>query len=124
MSNTKQILCHKKFLIGILCSFVGISFLCNMIFVPTTFQALARKIYLGYYYQIYHLQDTNADSSIAQDKTHSLRSREDKGMSIENKHLFIDGRGISKINATKLDWTNSVSLEFDELSYLDVKFVV
>ena len=114
MLNKKQIICHKKVLLGILCSFVGISILCNMFLVPTTFEALARKIDLGSYFLTYHIQDTNTDALIALDTTHSPRASVVKGMTIENKHPFINGSGTSKINSTKLNRTISVSLEFDE----------
>ena len=78
------------------------------------FEALTRKIDLGYYFQTYYIQDTNTDSSIAPDVTHIPRGSVVKGMSIENKHPFSNGSGTSKINSKKLDQINSVSFEFNE----------
>ena len=109
MLNAKEMIRHKKVLIGILCSFVGISFLCNMFFVPRAFEELSRKIDLGYYLQTYHIQDTKIYLAISPNATHRPGVSLAERMSIGNKNTFINDIGGSKIKKAMLDRTNSVS---------------
>ena len=120
MLNTKEMICQKKVLIGILCSFVGISFLCNMFLGPTAFEQLSRKIDVGYYLQTFHIQDTKIYLSISPDGTHRPGVSAAERKSVGNKNTFINDIGGSKIKKVMLDRTNSVSSEFDECLYFNV----